>query len=158
MFSWTIFFSSSSLCCDLHLQMDMRNDKVNELSSLLGSLERVRLVEKVDDIRVWDMDSSCVFSVKFFYESFFLISSFRLFFFSFTLFGKVSIPPKVQVFSWTTMLGKLPISEMMQKKWHLCAMCPNWCLLCRNEKENQDHLFIHCSFMTYLWLLQLSLV
>lgn len=58
------FSFSSSLSWDSYLWRDLRDEEVYELSSLLGYLERVRLVEEVDDIRVWDMDLSCVFSLK----------------------------------------------------------------------------------------------
>lgn len=99
--------SAFSLSWDLHLRRDMRDEEVNKLSSSLVSLESVRLVDGVDDTRVWEGDSLGAFSVIYFYESFFPISGFPLF----TLFHvnwKRPIPPKVQVFSWTAVLGKLP--------------------------------------------------
>lgn len=74
-----IFSSSSSLSWDFHLLRDLKDDEVNELSLLLGSLESVKLVEKDDDIMVWDVDPSSVFSFKAFYESFFPICGFPLF-------------------------------------------------------------------------------
>lgn len=56
----------------LHLRRALRAE-VNELSSLLGSLDSVDLVARVDDTRVWEENPSGVFSAKSFYESFFSI-------------------------------------------------------------------------------------
>lgn len=39
----------------------------------------------------------------------------------------------------------------MQKRWPTCALCPNWCVLCPNEWETQDHMLIHCKFTSGLW-------
>lgn len=94
----------------MYFRRSGRDVKVDELSVLL--LERVRLIEIVDDIRAWGVDSSGLFSVKSVYKSFFPISRF-LVFPLFQSIWKVPIPPNIQVFSWTTVLGKLPTCDSM---------------------------------------------
>lgn len=87
---------------------------MNELSFLLGSLEKVRLVEDGVDTGfgmgiLWGF-----LSVKSFYESFFLISDYLLFPL-FRVIWKALILLKVQVFLWTAVLSKVSTCDMMQK-------------------------------------------
>lgn len=95
---------NSSLSWVLHFRRDLRDEEMNELSSLLQSLENVRLDVDGIDIKVSKVDSSGSFSVKSFNESLFPISVFPLFP-SFKSIWKVPIPHKVQVFSWTVAQG-----------------------------------------------------
>lgn len=71
--------SSSFLSCDLHFRRDVRDEELNVLIELQGSLERVSLVERAANIK-WVWDSSCYFqlnlSMRFFLgQSFSLLSS-----------------------------------------------------------------------------------
>lgn len=61
--------------------------------------------------------------------------------------------PRVQIFSWTTMLGKLPTCGMMQKRCNSCALCPNWCVLCRKEMK----IMIICLFIAFTSCLRFRL-
>lgn len=112
---------------------------MNELSSLLGYLDNVRFDVDDVDIKVWEEDSSGFFSVKSLYKSFFPINAFPLFSYFQSIWTH-----KVQVFSWTVALGKLPTCDMLQKRWPTCALCSNWCVVYRKEKEAQDHMLMHC--------------
>lgn len=56
---------------------------------------------------------------------------------------KLNIPHKVKVFSWLLILNRLQTRERLHK--HISIICAN-CPICNVDGENQDHLFISCTF------------
>lgn len=48
-------------------------------------------------------------------------------------------------------LGKLPTCEVVQMRYPSCYLGPNWCVICRQEAETQDHLLINFPFVSILW-------
>ena len=110
----------------------------------------MRLVEGVDDVRSWVLESSGTFSCKSFFRSFFPHPASFCFPFL-KLIWKTLIPSKVQFFSWLLVIGKLPTCDIVQRRHTYICISPNWCVLCKSCSEDQDHLFLHCPFSTTLW-------
>lgn len=48
--------------------------------------------------------------------------------------------------------GKLNTYHVLQKRNAYLAISPNWCLLCKMDCENLDHLFLHCSLAVELFI------
>lgn len=91
-----------------------------------------------------------IFFCLFFFESFYPITEYNCLPYFHNIW-RVSIVVKVQVFSFTVALGKLQTCDSLQRRWTSCALSPNWCGLCRNKEEDQDHLLLHCPFTYGLW-------
>ncbi|XP_073291108.1 protein ILITYHIA [Primulina huaijiensis] len=99
---------------DFHFRRVVRDGEITQLSELLVVLDSVTLVEEVDGFIQWSGDSTGIFSVSSFYESFFPdnpSSEFHLFY----PIWKVPVPNKIQLFSWTAAL---------ETQDHMLIHCP----------------------------------
>ena len=65
------------------------------------------------------------------------------------------VPPKVTFFSWEATWGKVLTLDRLQKRG---LQLPNCCFLCDCEKENVNHILIHCIVVRVLWDIVLGLV
>lgn len=137
--------SSSPFSWVLHFRRTANDYETAELGVLLGLLDLARIESGGEDFGVWEGDSSAIFSIKSFYDSFFS-SPVPSVFPYFRCIWKESIPHKVKVFTWSVALGKLATHDMLQKRWPTCALCPNLCVICWKNSETQDHLLLHCGF------------
>lgn len=63
---------------------------------------------------------------------------------------QASIPKRCKFFIWTLFHKKLNTSDRLQKKLSGTALNPNICFMCRRSTESIDHLFVHCSWASYL--------
>ena len=61
--------------------------------------------------------------------------------------------PKVSVFTWEVWWGKvLTMNQLKKRGFQLVSRCP----LCKEDKENLDHLLLHCPSEGY-WAALFSL-
>lgn len=59
-----------------------------------------------------------------------------------------SIPPKVSFFMWNAYLDKiLTLNHLQSRRWSSA----NFCVMCRNEVEAVNHLFVHCPVANRVW-------
>jgi len=56
-------------------------------------------------------------------------------------FWKINVPIKIIIFLWLTWRNKNLTWTNLQKKNH---HCPGICYLCKENSEDNDHLFLHC--------------
>lgn len=56
--------------------------------------------------------------------------------------------PKIKFFSWTLLKGKILIAENLRKK---CIHGPSMCVLCHEEEESTQHLFLNCVIAKHCW-------
>ncbi|KAK3231618.1 hypothetical protein Dsin_003499 [Dipteronia sinensis] len=100
------------------------------------------------DALAWNLNQNGLFTVSFFRRNLEGISD-----------GSSSIqkvvwngvcPSKVEVFLWQLYKGKVLVREVLQRfgMGHLTMM---ECLLCSQETETVDHLFLHCPWTYKLW-------
>ena len=62
---------------------------------------------------------------------------------------KVKLPPKILTFIWKILQESLPVFEVLNNRGILAS---SNCLLCNEEKESLDHLFMKCPFTRAIWL------
>lgn len=63
------------------------------------------------------------------------------------------IPSKVSLFMWNAFLDKiLTIDNLKSKGWNLADRC----VMCLQEEESMDHLFVHCAMGHMVWRFFLS--
>ena len=65
------------------------------------------------------------------------------------------VTTKVSFLAWKAAWGKnLTLDKFQRRGWHL----PNRCFLCGYDEETIHHLLLHCSIVSPLWEIVLSLV
>ncbi|XP_039009389.1 uncharacterized protein LOC120137799 [Hibiscus syriacus] len=63
--------------------------------------------------------------------------------------------PKHSMIAWMTILDRLPTKNRLQQ---MGIITDGWCVLCNEDRETRDHLFLECPLAVSLWqaILQLS--
>lgn len=56
--------------------------------------------------------------------------------------------PKINIFFWLLLQNRILTLDNLMKRGHIM---PNRCILCKNQAETVDHIFIHCSFSREIW-------
>ena len=64
------------------------------------------------------------------------------------LLWKVKLPYKILTFIWKILHGSLLVFETLNKRG---IRTNNLCLMCNEEKESIDHLFLYCLFTRAIW-------
>lgn len=54
-------------------------------------------------------------------------------------FGKVKVPPKVQVRAWVV---RAILEIKFEKRRPYSNLCPQWCILCKNGEYTVDHVVL----------------
>ncbi|WOK97948.1 hypothetical protein Cni_G06656 [Canna indica] len=60
----------------------------------------------------------------------------------------LKVLPKVKVFIWKLVQGKLPTSCLLSKRSNIPEHC---CFVCNKEMDNADHIFFKCAYANRLW-------
>ncbi|XP_030483308.2 uncharacterized protein LOC115699905 [Cannabis sativa] len=118
---------------------------------LLQLLEHIRLLNILEDIRLWKPDPSGIFSCKSTFNWFTSDQNFGDLFWTKTLW-KSTCPIKVKVFGWLVALGKINVHPMMQKRRPFICLSPGWCVCCKKSNEEVAHLFLGCCLAQRLWI------
>ncbi|RVX06659.1 hypothetical protein CK203_029469 [Vitis vinifera] len=93
--------------------------------------------------RAWSLSSSDLFLVKSFFLALSKVSNPILFLpAKFLWSSKAS--SKVKAFSWLVVHGKVNTNNKLQLRRPYKSLCPQWCILCKGNRESIDHLFLHC--------------
>ena len=61
------------------------------------------------------------------------------------------MPSKIKVFAWLAILGRVNTNDQIQRKRPFASLSPSWCILCKRDGENIDHVLLQCSFVRKLW-------
>ncbi|KAM7464801.1 hypothetical protein LguiB_012363 [Lonicera macranthoides] len=132
------------------LRRNVTESEEEEYKALLGRLHSVEVDHDKEDSSVWGGDKNGMFSVK----SFFKIltnSDVGCIFAPKDMTWKSGIPPKVRVLAWLAALRKVNTADLIQLRRPFMHLSPSWCVLCKRDRENIDHLLLHCSFAKEIW-------
>lgn len=123
---------------------------MDEASSLTLLLQNVVLSVGGEDVRQWNIHSGGVFTCNS-YFSYLSSDSSIPDDAGFRFIWKSKVPPKVKILSWTIAHGRVSTADVLQKKRPNLFISPSMCVLCRNDEETMDHLFLHCKVARVLW-------
>lgn len=65
-----------------------------------------------------------------------------------TVLWKLKVAPWAKLFTWCILQNKTPTAKNLQKH---SFYGPSQCVLCKQEMETVDHLFLNCTTSTYIW-------
>ncbi|RVX11275.1 LINE-1 retrotransposable element ORF2 protein [Vitis vinifera] len=135
---------------NFNFRRNLTDSEIEDLESLMRSLDRLHISPSVPDKRSWSISPSGLFTVK----SFFLALS--QYFESPPVFPtkfvwNSQVPFKVKSFVWLVAHKKLNTNDLLQLRRPHKALSPNICKLCMKHGETVDHLFLHCSLTKGLW-------
>ena len=134
---------------DFDFRRNLSEAEIAEVVILLDILGKVRLYGSRSDRRSWEIEEQGSFSCKSFRS--FLLSTTRDVFPPFSSIWKAKTPPKIQFFVWLAANGRINTCDCIQRRQPKMCLSPSWCVLCKENAENIDHLFIHCSYSLKLW-------
>ncbi|GMP60452.1 hypothetical protein CsSME_00023316 [Camellia sinensis var. sinensis] len=132
----------------MHLRRNVQDWEQDQLLALLGFLYELRVRELGLDALVWDCPKAKgKFSVSSFYNVLVheevVVSLWRCVWVSGT-------SSKVAFFVWTAMWGRILTLDNLIRRGHILV---NWCCLCYGDAESMDHLLVHYSVVSRLWIL-----
>lgn len=124
---------------DPGLRRDPNDWELGELLSLLEILGNLKPFMERVNTWVWKLNHKGHFTSKSFYLA---LSNSLMDWFPHKSIWIPIIPSKISFFMWNTFLDKiLTLNHLQRRGWNLA----NRCILCMNEEESVNHLFIHCS-------------
>eukprot|EP00253_Pinus_taeda_P009123 PITA_09123 len=127
----------------LALPNDLRNIWADLKSSLIGSAPTNRMSE---DKFIWDPSGGC-YTVKEGYRALQNVPPINNWPLHKVAWRTESLP-KVKLFNWTLLHGKILTAENLRKKG---IQGPSICSMCREAEESCSHLFIECPFARTCW-------
>uniref|UniRef100_A0A803QD85 Reverse transcriptase zinc-binding domain-containing protein n=1 Tax=Cannabis sativa TaxID=3483 RepID=A0A803QD85_CANSA len=140
---------------DLNFRRNIMDKEILSLTQLIQKLEHVRVLNILDDSRIWLPDSCGIFSSK---SAFCWITSTEnsdeLFWTK--ILWKSRGPSKVKVFGWLVALDKLNLHAKLQKKRPFLYTSPGWCVCCKLSGEDNTHLFLRCRLAKSLWIMLIN--
>lgn len=126
-----------------------------QVTEPISNLEGVRIIDVMDDRRIWKGDRSEIFSTKSVFSALSKCEEVpgldvikRIW--------KVKVLIKVKVFAWLMSLGKLNSQDNFQRRRLFQMLSLSWCVLCKRDEESINHMFVHCSFSLRVWARVLS--
>lgn len=60
-------------------------------------------------------------------------------------------PPRVEVFCWLVVSGKVVIANVLRRRGISLEEILDMCPLCGKDREVIDHLFLYCEFSYHVW-------
>lgn len=130
---------------NLTFRKDLFDWEIDLLGPLVSNLEEIFISKSFPNKRVWILVSSGVFSCKSFFDVLIPSSNFDLNFPAKRVWN-AKVPPRVRAFVWSLIQNRINTMDVRQRRIPNMALSPHWCILCREDGESFNHLFLHCSF------------
>ena len=109
-----------------------------KVERFLSCIERVFVVNEMEDMLKWEETKNGIFSVKSMHLA---LRSRPVESFPWLGVWKTGVQPKISLFTWEAIWGEILTCDQLQKRGFTLA---NRCHLCLEEEETMDHLLLHC--------------
>ncbi|RVX22620.1 putative ribonuclease H protein [Vitis vinifera] len=119
---------------------NLSDSEIEDLESLMQSLDHIHLSPSVPDKRSWSLSSSGLFTVKSFFLALSQISGLPSVFPT-KLVWNSQVLFKIKSFVWLVAHKKVNTNDMLQLRRPSKALSPDICMLCMKQGETVDHLF-----------------
>ena len=133
----------------IHWEMDfirsIQDWELESISNFFQLLYSVSIKGQRQDQICWKPSSSKAFQVRSYYH---VLSSQAGVLFPWKCVWKPRVPPRVTFFIWTVALGRILTADNLRRRNIILV---DWCCLCKEDGENIDHLFLHCTVARELW-------
>ncbi|KAM7522715.1 hypothetical protein LguiA_012617 [Lonicera macranthoides] len=141
---------SGSNIWNLGFHRNLNDFELIEFASLVTLIENVMFQDNGSDYRVWSNNSPGLFSCHSFFKYIFDSRPYAQNE-DWKFIWKDGIPSKVKVLVWVALKRKLNTCDLLQKRRPSKCLSPHWCVLCKSAGEDLDHLFLHCSFISFIF-------
>ena len=145
----SILGSTHPLSWNFNFRRNLSNSEIEDLESLMQSLDCLHLSSLVSDARSSYLSSSGVFTVKSFFLTLSQCSGSPPVFPSKFVWNS-QVHFKVKSFVWLV-AHKVNTNDLLQLRRPHKALSPDICKLCMKHGETVDNLFLHCSLTKGLW-------
>jgi mannosylglycoprotein endo-beta-mannosidase len=129
----------------IRMDTNLTVQHIHEYIHLWTLLQRIQLVEHIDDSIIWNTTSNGEYSSTAAYNA--------QFFGAMTtnmnkIVWKVWAPPKIKFFAWLALQNRIWTADRLERRGRTnCGLCP----LCKQTQETAAHLFSHCRYSKRLW-------
>jgi hypothetical protein len=133
----------------IHWEMDFIrsiNDwELESISNFFELLYSASIKDQEQDQICWKPLGSKAFQVR---SNYHVLSSKEGVLFPWKCVWKPRVPPRVTFFIWTVALGRILTADNLRQRNIILV---DWCCLCKEDGENIDNLFLHCTVARELW-------
>lgn len=141
---------NDSYSWNVALVRNFQDWELDDVLSFLGNIYDIKIYRGELDQILWKGARRGEFSVKHYFKS--LMGTAGISFPAANTWV-TNVPSKVCFFTWIACWGKcLTIDNLQRRGFHL----PNWCVLCKKDRETVEHFLIHCEVTYQLWVFYLS--
>ncbi|KAJ9697352.1 hypothetical protein PVL29_009249 [Vitis rotundifolia] len=146
----SILGSTRPFSWNFNFRRNLSDPEIEDLESLMRSLDRLHLSPSVPDMRSWSLSPSGLFTVKSFFLALSQIHGLPSVFPTKIVWNS-QVPFKVKSFVWLVVHKKVNKNDLLQLKRPYKALSPDICMMCMKHGEIVDHLFLHYSLTMGLW-------
>ena len=111
-------------------------------------IERKIFLNNENDVLIWAPSPNGEYSVKAGYKALKLVEQHETKQQAFSFYWNNTVLPKASCFAWLALRKRILTSDRLQK---INISQPFQCVLCSEDVETVDHLFIQCSFAQQCW-------
>ncbi|KAK3211546.1 hypothetical protein Dsin_016252 [Dipteronia sinensis] len=135
---------------DVKLRRSLFNWEIDQWNGFKLVLENIKLRNNIQDALAWHFCPNGIFSVSSFRRCLEESGDHMDEFFPFI--WKGICPPKIEVFTWQLLKGRLMVREVL-RRFGVNGIVSVECPLCLAGSESIDHLFLQCTWSNKLWRL-----
>ena len=131
----------------LHFSKLVQDWELESSDRLMDLIYSSSVSGRGDDKMCWKPNNSRGFEVGGYYR---LLCPPNSVHFPWKIIWRSKILPIVAFFSWSIVLGRILTTD---KLWKRGISVIDWCIMCKRNGENVDHLLLHCPLASEMWSL-----
>ena len=144
------FWSNNNWTWNILLRRRLFDWEINQWEVLCAILKEFGICESLNDSLIWKRTPNGRYSTNQFYKDVTKSESLNLEWWKLVWSGLAS--PKVEVFCWQLMRGRITVKEQLARRglvdWNIAG-----CTFCKAETESMVHLFFSYRFSWSIWML-----